>query len=153
MKLKQNLHHVFLVIGILYGFYMFAASLANIDNTTEAFAVGIMAYLFIYLPAFFGGLYSGIKRADNSDLLDEVVTFTGNLFDVDLINHNHILARLITGFYFAFWIILGIMTEGPVFSFIIWVTPAYIFGFFANKDGLSTILSKLVKFIDFLCHI
>ncbi len=152
MKLKQNLHHMFLVIGILYGFYMFAAATNHPNSPAESFVVGIMVYLCVYLPAFFGGLYSGIKRADNSDHLDEAVTFINEFVDADL--DNHILARFITGFYFAFWIILGMMTEIPIYSLIIWVTPAYVFGFLSNKDaGLSTILSKLVKFIDFLRHI
>ena len=132
-KIKENLHYVCLVLGILYGFYMFGAAVAAVEHDGDALLVGLLAYLFIFLPAFFGGLFSGTKRADNSDILGDVNIAVESMFDVDL--PNHILARVITAFYFAFWTILGVVgADFPVMSLFIWVIPAFAFGFFANKD-------------------
>jgi len=143
-KLKENLHHVFLVIGLLYGFYMFGAALAAVEHTGDALLVGLLAYIFMFVPAFFGGLYSGKNRAEDSSVLGDANIAVEVFFDVDL--PNHILARVITAFYFAFWIIVGIMTDMPALTLIKWVTPAFVFGFFANKDvGLSAILSMISK--------
>lgn len=144
----KNLHHVFVPIGILFGFLLFAV--AAVGNPVA----GFLAYLFFYLPAFFGGVYSGEERADDSDMLDVLAEMANNMFkfdlDYDLLNMtpriNQILAITITLFYFAFWMILGISLDLPVVGLIFkWIVPSYLFGLLSNKDILKYVISFVQK--------
>jgi len=80
VKMK-NLHHVFLVLGILLGFWMFG-SIAR-----ESGGGAMILYLMFYAPAFFGGLFSGKDRAAGSDLHDMWTDMVNALFKLNLDYH------------------------------------------------------------------
>lgn len=149
-ELLKNLHHVFVPLGILFGFLLFAVA-----ATVEP-AAGILAYLFFYLPAFFGGIYSGEARADDSDLLDVLTEMANNMFKFDIDDEtlnmatdlplNQIAAITITFFYFAFWLILGISLDLPVVGhYFKWILPSFLLGLLSDKDILTHVISFVQK--------
>lgn len=151
--LLKNLHHVFVPIGILFGFLIFAFA-AIVDPLA-----GILAYLFFYLPAFFGGIYSGQARADDSDFLDVLTEGANNMFKLDIDDEtlniatnlplNQISAITITLFYFAFWLILGLALGIPVVShYFKWILPSYLIGLLSNKDIMTPVISFIQKNIQ-----
>lgn len=151
-QLQKNLHLIFLVFGILFGFIIFAHA-AVVDPLA-----GMLAYFLFYLPAFFGGVYSGEDRAEDSDFLDVMTEMVNNIFKLDLDNDilnmrmrvplNQICAITLTIFYFAFWMILGIFFGLPVIGhFIKWLIPSYLFGLLSNKDTIEFIKPLVQKFI------
>lgn len=146
--ISKNLHLIFLVIGILWGFFIFATASA-VDPIA-----GLLAYLFFYLPAFFGGLFSGKDRADKSEFLDTMGDAIDDLFKIN-INHmtdspNHLLALTITLFYFAFWIILAFAHEIATASLILqWILPVMILGFLSNQNSIESVKPFILKFVKF----
>jgi len=150
-NIQKNLHLIFLALGILFGFLVFAKA-AAVDPVA-----GILAYLLFYLPAFFGGTYLGKERAEDSDMLDGAVDMVDNMFKIELDSMgqsdspNHILAATITLFYFAFWVILGFALDIPVVGYFIkWILPSFLFGLFTNKDTIESVKPLAQKFKKFL---
>ncbi len=144
----KNLHLIFLVTGILYGFLIFAKGSA-VDPIA-----GILAYIFFYLPAFFGGIYSGNDRAEESNFLDSATDTIDTMFKINLKHMtdspNHFIALALTLFYFAFWTILASVHDILIVGFIFkWVLPIMILGFLSNQDSIEYVKPLVLKLMKF----
>lgn len=134
----KNLHNVFLILGILLGFWMFASI---VDGSA---AGAFILYLLFYIPAFFGGLFSGESRTD-SELAEVWTEMINSVFQLTL--DNHICTIWTTFLYFAFWAILSAANDFVSIELSFYILTAFVLGLLSNEDVLSRLTRFLSKYI------